>query len=306
MIFPLKVCKILATVDLAKNLTDYFENLLQDEDNDIITKLVPQLPDLVEIFEELKHAEPDTPQKESKESKEKLKDSKESQNSDGKYYLDMVLNIGNTLSKRHMWRLEVQLIDGIPFYFEVFDMKELNDKVVPFLMKRVKEGILEIRLKAIEILVKFMRVNYLITRFKDLMKTFQEELYHSSCYQMRIAYIHLFLKFGEIFSRTFTKQNLLSNIFMLAGDKVSQVRRKLASFLPEIRGTLLPDDHDSIKKFAEFVNRLSQDTDKEVSEVIMVLEYSLKLILLLFRKPRVLKRCYMNLFPTAKKRRKRG
>ena len=214
-------------------MTDPFENLLHDEDNDVLTKLVPQLPELIEIFEEAKTSEPDalTPKESKESSKEKQKDFKDIHIE--KSYLDMVLNIANTLSKRHLWRLEVQLIDGFQYYYELFDMKELNDKAVPFLIKRIKEGLNEVRFKAIEMLAKFMRVNYLITKFKDLMKLFQEEFYQSSCYQMRIAYINLFLRFGESFSRTFMKQYFLTSVFALVGDKVSQVRRRLASHLAE-------------------------------------------------------------------------
>lgn len=262
---------MLASADLCKGLREVFEALLKEEDPEILTKLVPLLSDLTAIFQEIKTNESDSPSKELKESKEKeAKDYGFSQASETKSYLEDVLGIGNALSKYHNWRLEIKFLEGFPIYYEIFDMKELNEKLASYLINQVKEGVNEVRQKAIEMLVKFMRTNYLSLKFKELMKVFIEEFCNSNCYQMRIAFINLFLKFGEIFSRTFIKQNLLNQIFLLKADKTVQVRRKLASHLAEIRGVLLPDDTENIKKFAELVKRLAQDLDKEVSGVIVL------------------------------------
>ena len=117
----------------------------------------------------------------------------------------------------------------------------------------------------------FLKVNFVSPKFKDILKSIAEEFGSSSCYQHRISFILLFAKFADNFSRSFIKQNLLHLIFPFAGDKVSQVRRRYAENLPEIRKSILVDDTECIQKFNEVVSKLSLDLDKEVAKVNLLL-----------------------------------
>lgn len=227
-------------------------------------KFVPQLGELIELFEEIKRVEGDSPNKDFKDSKDK--DALRSKDSP-KSYLDSVLNVWKFLVEHYMWRLEIRLMEDLPRYYELYSIKELNDKIAPFLMNRMKEGATEVRLKAIDFFAKFMKINYISVKFKEMLKSIVEEFASSSCYQHRISFIFLFSKFGENFSRTFIKQNMLNLIFPLAGDKVSQVRRKFAENLLEIRKCFMVDDTEGIQKFNDVVRKLTTDSDKEVVAV---------------------------------------
>lgn len=236
-----------------------------------LPKFIPQLPELTEIFQEMRNSETDNPSKE-KDPKDKTSDKDYHHNhhynkDDSKNYLESVLNVGNTLKARHLWRLEIQFMDGFPLYYRIYSVKDLNDKVVPYLIKTIKEGMSEVKLKAIEMLVKFMRINYMSSRSKDLLKSLTEDFYLANSCRQRISYITIYVQFAESFSRQFLMQNMLENVFSLSGDKVNQVRRRFTDYLPQIKRSILPDNQENVQKFIDLVNRLILDPDKETSDV---------------------------------------
>ena len=272
---------------MTKTLREIFEWLIKEDDIDIISKLVPQLAELTEMFQKIKQLEIECLAKDVKD-----KHSKENQfhsyshqhqhhghhhhvKEDPRAYLDAIVNIGNSLVTHHLWRLEIDLMDGFARYFTIYNAKDIYERAIPFLVKRIKEGVNESKVKAIEMLVRFMRMNHMNSRSKDLLKTLNDEFFASNCFKMRQAYINIFLKLAETFSRHFIKQNVLSSIFSLAADKTAQVRRKLVVILPTIRKAIFHDDNDNLQRFNEIVNQLIQDTDKEVSEV-GVLSYNFR------------------------------
>ena len=268
---------------MTKNFREVYECLIKDDDVEILPKLVPQLAESTEIFQKIKNVETESLAKDAKETKDKDKQSKENQQNglgqiqgnnqlitvkdDSRAYLDAVINIGNSLSTHHLWRLEIVFIEGFTRYFAIYNAKDIYDRAVPYLIKRIKEGVNESKLKAIEMVVRYMRMNHMNNRSKDLLKVLNEEFFASSCFKMRQAYINIFLKLAETFSRQFIKQNALSLIFNLSVDKTTQVRRRLAEVLSNIRKAIFPEDNDNLQRFNEIVNQLTQDTDKEVSEV---------------------------------------
>lgn len=270
---------MLLPVDMTKHLRELYDWLIKEDDVEILPKLVPQLAELTEIFQKIKNVENEILAKE----KDKERQTKENQfggghshhnshhnhpgKEDPRAYLDAIVNIGNKLSANHLWRLELILLDGFPRYYVMYNAKDIHERAIPYLIKRIKEGVNEIRLKAIEMLVRFMRMNHMNSRSKDLLKAINDEFFASSCFKMRQAYISIFLKLAETFSRHFIKQNVLSSILNLAADKTAQVRRRLADILSNIRKMIFLEDTDNLQRFNDIVNQLMQDADKEVSEV---------------------------------------
>ena len=115
---------------MTRGMKDQFELLLEDQDLEVMPKLVPQLGELVEVFEEIRRIESETPNRDTKDPKEKDRErdftlrSKDIMRS----YLDAVVNIWKFLIDHHMWRLEITLMKDLPRYYEMYSLKELNDK----------------------------------------------------------------------------------------------------------------------------------------------------------------------------------
>ena len=251
---------------MIKHLKEVFEQLLkEDEDLEVVQKFVPQMPELARIFEAVKASEQDS------SAKEKEKDYSYYTGVSGKdetrYYISHVHSVGMLIRKLHLWRLELQFIEGYEVYYKLYSAKDLSDKLIPYLITCIKQSAHDVSLKAIEILVKFIRLHHLSSYSKDLLKLLNEDFYLATSFKHRISFIRIYVELAKAFSRNFLKMNLLHQAFSIASDSVAQVRRQYTHHLAGIRKSIHPEDNENTQKFTDILNRLIIDPDKEVSDV---------------------------------------
>ena len=261
------MCKQLHSVDMTKQLREVFDMLLCDaeqEDTELLKKFVQQLPGLVEIFEEVRATEQASLPKERDSHAQPLKEL-------SKFYLSDIIALGKTLRKRHLWRLELQLLKDLPAYYEMYSLKQISSKLVPYLLTAIKEGTEEVSCQAVEVVMKWVRINHFNSYAKDLLKTLHDDFFLGSSFKLRLLFVRVFMQFSEVFSRYFMRLHLLQQAFSLAGDPVVQVRRRFVKFLPQIRYSIAPTDTENIQKFTDILNRLILDQDREVSDVRLLI-----------------------------------
>mgnify|MGYP001331211115 CR=1 FL=1 len=81
--------------------------------------------------------------------------------------------------------------------FEYFDIKELGDKYVGYLIDRISRGIKEVRKTAIASLVNFFKKNWISKRTNEIVKTLIQTFQTSTNYQFRIIFVDIYEKLAE-------------------------------------------------------------------------------------------------------------
>lgn len=102
----------------------------------------------------------------------------------------------------------------------------------------------------------------------------------SKSYQNRIIYIEFGILCILNFSRAFNqKHEIIVDCLDASKDKVSNVRRKAASYLFEIREIISEDDKNIIAYFEDVCNQLLIDSDVDVKTVRLLNFFFCKYIL---------------------------
>ena len=152
--------------------------------------------------------------------------------------------------------------------YDYFDIRELGEKYVTYLLERALKGQNQVQLAALDSIVLFVKRNYISKRTAEVMKIVTQTFYGGLHYKDRIAYIDLYARFADNFSRKFFKAYSLNEMAVkLADDKVRDVRKKVFENSVVIRKMLSSSENSLVAKLEDACSRSKVDKNKRLAEV---------------------------------------
>lgn len=267
-----------------------FETLLKSTEMEVVEKLVISLDQLISVFHVKREENPDEEsEKDQEEEKEKIEKDKE-KNKDTKgvreniresqvSYLGDFLKLAEQVKSNFAWRLEIVFMSHINKCHDYFDIKELGEKYVTYLLDRALKGQNQVQPVALDSIILFLKRNYISKRTAEVMKIVTQTFYGGLHAKDRIAFVELYAKLADNFSRKFFKTfNLNEMVVKLADDKVPDVRRKVFEHCVVIRKMLSPNETSLVAKLEDGCTRSKVDKNKRLAEVIINKIAKLKVI----------------------------
>jgi len=269
-----EICRTFKAEEFHPSLKDAFETLLKDTDQEVIERLTNNLADLITVFQPCRNDDDDIDKaREEEKEKEKSRDySRIIKDNKGDTpqvsYLGDFLKMAEQLKANCIWRSEIVFMNNINKCFDYFDIKELGDKYVTYLIDRITRGIKEVRKVAIASMVNFFKRNYISKRTNEIVKTLIQTFQTSTNYQFRIIFVEIYGQLAENFSRRFIKSFSMNEMAVkLMDDKVPDVRKRAFENGVLVRKMLNQNETSLIVKLDDALNRGRLDSNKYASEI---------------------------------------
>lgn len=153
---------------------------------------------------------------------------------------------------------------------DYFELKDLGDVYVEYLIKEISRGIKDVRRCAIESLILYIKKNYYSQKTNEVMKKIISIFFGSVAFQGRLAFLEFYEQSTRHFSRQFFKTyNLNEAVAILALDKVVEIRKKFLENAIIFRKMIFNEDQILLGQLEEGIKKNVLDKNKFISQVLL-------------------------------------
>eukprot|EP01059_Diplonema_ambulator_P036941 TRINITY_DN951_c1_g1_i4.p1 TRINITY_DN951_c1_g1~~TRINITY_DN951_c1_g1_i4.p1 ORF type:complete len:363 (+),score=102.23 TRINITY_DN951_c1_g1_i4:258-1346(+) len=150
-----------------------------------------------------------------------------------------------------------------------FSATYLHGTFLPVLLKHLKNGPRALMPQCANIIVLFCRRLCSATLENDIFCKLIMDFGKSKSYGNRIGFIEICKAILQFYSRRFFRERFFEHVLELAKDAVSNVRRRLCLFMPDLKRALRPPaEVELMASLIHAVAKLRMDTDPDVIEAI--------------------------------------
>lgn len=151
---------------------------------------------------------------------------------------------------------------------DLFDLKELADVYIDYLIKGVPKGVKEVRRKSLETLVLYLSKNHYINKTNEVMKKVIDEFSKATTYQGRLAFLEFYEVCVGAFSRQFFKTYNLNELGLVLGeDKVTEIKKKFLENAVIFKKMLGEEDKSSGARLNDIISKNIKNGNKYISQV---------------------------------------
>merc|ERR1719412_1948538 len=188
----------------------------------------------------------------------------------GSYSQDLslaILHMEEVINSTRNWRLHADCLEKLSCLANCISATVIQQRYIPLLFLRAhKSRPLPCRVAAVRTLLVILRFTVRLEDRANILHRVKEELARGKSCHSRMLFLKMCEMAVMLFSRSYFKQHFFSELLCLSQDSVANIRLKVVSLLPILKGLLsLPTDRAHLQHLEETVKELMVvESDRDV------------------------------------------
>merc|ERR1719412_832152 len=179
----------------------------------------------------------------------------------GSYSQDLslaILHMEEVINSTRNWRLHADCLEKLSCLANCISATVIQQRYIPLLFLRAhKSRPLPCRVAAVRTLLVILRFTVRLEDRANILHRVKEELARGKSCHSRMLFLKMCEMAVMLFSRSYFKQHFFSELLCLSQDSVANIRLKVVSLLPILKGLLsLPTDRAHLQHLEETVKEL--------------------------------------------------
>merc|ERR1719400_2615882 len=179
----------------------------------------------------------------------------------GSYSQDLslaILHMEEVINSTRNWRLHADCLEKLSCLASCISATVIQQRYIPLLFLRAhKSRPLPCRVAAVRTLLVILRFTVRLGDRTNILHRVKEELARGKSCHSRMLFLKMCEMAVMLFSRSYFKQHFFSELLCLSQDSVANIRLKVVSLLPILKGLLsLPTDRGHLQHLEETVKEL--------------------------------------------------